>query len=93
MDNKKIGNFIYELRKEKNMTQQDLADLLGVTNKAVSKWERGEGYPEITLVPEIAKILISEGAQINTKDNDGQTPLDIAVEYNNDEVIKVLKKY
>lgn len=57
MDNKKVGNFIYELRKEKSMTQQDLAELLGVTNKAVSKWERGEGYPEITLIPVIAQSL------------------------------------
>lgn len=57
MDNKKIGAFIAELRKEKNMNQSELAERLSVTNKAVSKWECGDGYPEITLVPSIAKEL------------------------------------
>ena len=41
MDNTKIGNLIYQLRKEKNMTQLQLAEKLGVSDKAVSKWERG----------------------------------------------------
>jgi len=44
MDNKKIGTFILELRKSKNMTQRELAEKLNVTDKAVSKWERGLGY-------------------------------------------------
>ena len=41
MDNAKIGRLIYSLRKENNMTQMDLARKLQVTDKAVSKWERG----------------------------------------------------
>ena len=41
MDNVKTGAFIKECRKEKNMTQKELADLLHVTDRAVSKWERG----------------------------------------------------
>lgn len=57
MDNKKIGIFISELRKEKNMTQKDLAEKLNVTDKAVSKWERGVGYPEITILPLLADAL------------------------------------
>lgn len=57
MDNKKVGAFIAELRKEKSINQSELAEHLGVTNKAVSKWECGDGYPEITLVPSIAKEL------------------------------------
>lgn len=57
MDNKKIGNFIADLRKEKGLTQKALADILGVTDKAVSKWECGAGYPEITLVPTLAQTL------------------------------------
>lgn len=57
MDNKKIGTFISELRKEKNMTQKDLAEKLNVTDKAVSKWERGVGYPEITILPRLADAL------------------------------------
>jgi transcriptional regulator with XRE-family HTH domain len=57
MDSFKIGQFIASLRKEQSMTQKDLADKLNVTNKAVSKWETGEGYPEITLIPALAEIL------------------------------------
>lgn len=47
-----FGNFLYSLRKSKGMTQQELADKLGVTNKAISKWETGEAFPETAqLVP------------------------------------------
>ncbi|MCH5148251.1 MAG: helix-turn-helix transcriptional regulator [Clostridiales bacterium] len=47
-----FGNYLYSLRKSKGMTQQELADKLGVTNKAVSKWETGEAYPETAqLIP------------------------------------------
>ena len=41
-----FGEFLYTLRKEKGMTQAELAQTLGVTNKAVSKWETGEAMPE-----------------------------------------------
>ncbi len=57
MDSKIIGNFICARRKSMCMTQQQLADILDVTNKAVSKWETGEGYPDITIVPELCKTL------------------------------------
>lgn len=57
MDNKKIGDFISQLRKSKNMTQKELAEKLNITDKAVSKWERGVGYPEITITPRLAELL------------------------------------
>jgi transcriptional regulator with XRE-family HTH domain len=57
MDNIKIGSFIAECRKEKQITQQQLADKLKITNKAVSKWETGNGFPDISLLPELAEIL------------------------------------
>lgn len=53
----KIGSFISEKRKEKGMTQSQLAERLGVTDKAVSKWERGIGYPDIMLVISLADAL------------------------------------
>lgn len=57
MDNMKIGQFICELRREKQMTQKDLAEKLHITDKAVSKWERGLSCPDISLLPQIAELL------------------------------------
>ena len=57
MDNIKFGEMIAVMRKENEMTQKELAEKLRVTDKAVSKWERGKGYPEITLLPLIADVL------------------------------------
>ena len=57
MDNQKIGNFIAEARKQKNLTQQELADLLHVTDKAVSKWERGIGLPDLKMIQPLARAL------------------------------------
>ena len=52
-----LGNFIAELRKQAGMTQQDLADKLNITDKAVSKWERGLSSPDIDTIPKIAGIF------------------------------------
>ena len=57
MDNNKIGKFIASVRKEKNLTQQELGNKLFVTDKAVSKWERGLSLPDISLLNKLAKIL------------------------------------
>ena len=57
MDNRKIGAFIAERRKAIGLTQQMLADRLGLTNKAVSKWETGDGLPDITVLPALAENL------------------------------------
>ena len=50
MDQIRIGKFIAEERKRKKYTQRDLADLLGISDKTVSKWERGNGFPEVSLL-------------------------------------------
>lgn len=57
MDNEKFGKFISEIRKERGMTQAELAERLNVTNKAVSKWERGVGFPDIKLLEPLAEAL------------------------------------
>ena len=57
MINKTTGEIISTRRKEKNMTQKDLADLLNVTDKAVSKWERNVACPDTQLLPRLAQIL------------------------------------
>ena len=57
MENNKVGNFIAEMRKKKNLTQQQLGGKLYVTDKAVSKWERGLSLPDVSLYPKICKEL------------------------------------
>lgn len=57
MNYEKIGKFIQEKRKEKNLTQKELAQKLGVTDKAVSKWERGLGCPDVSILEILAKEL------------------------------------
>lgn len=57
MDCAKVGQLIRTVRQEKNMTQNQLAELLRVTDKAISKWERGLGLPDISLLPELSAAL------------------------------------
>ena len=52
-----MGELIAILRKTKGLTQRELADMLNVSDKAVSRWERSESYPDIELIPNIAKIF------------------------------------
>ena len=57
MDQEKIGKFIAELRKEKNLTQEQLGEKLGVTHKAISKWENGKCLPDPSLYKPLCSIL------------------------------------
>lgn len=57
MDQIKIGKFIASLRKERNMTQLVLADKLGVSDRAISKWENGRGLPDISLMKPLCETL------------------------------------
>lgn len=57
MDQIKIGNFIAQCRKEKNMTQRQLADKLGVSDKTVSKWETGKGIPDAGCMVPLCEAL------------------------------------
>ncbi len=73
MDNQKFGRFIRDLRKKANMTQKELGEKLNVTDKAVSKWERGLGFPDISIINLLAEtfgITASEvlNAEIGKKD-------------------------
>lgn len=53
----KIGNLISKKRKEKSMTQKELAEKLGLTDRAISKWERGLGCPDISYLEDLSKVL------------------------------------
>lgn len=57
MLNSKVGNIIRTLRLERNMTQKQLADKMNISDKTVSKWERGLGLPDISLIPELSDLL------------------------------------
>ena len=56
MDQIKIGTFLKTLRKEKNLTQEQLAEQLGVSNRTVSRWETGSNMPDISLLTEISEF-------------------------------------
>ncbi len=57
MDTERFAAFITQLRKERGLTQKELADRLNVTDKAVSKWETGKGFPDLKLLEPLAREL------------------------------------
>ena len=78
MNTENIGALISKLRKEKGMTQQELADKLKITDKAVSKWERDLSFPDVNSLPKLAEIFnvsidelmqVKEEMRENTDDN------------------------
>ncbi|RNF38818.1 helix-turn-helix domain-containing protein [Planococcus salinus] len=71
MDNQKVGELIYRLRKEKRVTQKQLADQLNISDRTVSKWERGYGCPDVALLPGLSAVL---GVNIENI-LDGELPL------------------
>ena len=84
MDNEKMGAFVAELRKEKGMTQRELAAKLNITDKAVSKWERGLSLPDIALLTPLAQELgisvgeLLDGEKEKSDRNDVANTLDYA---------------
>ncbi|MFU0832508.1 MAG: HTH cro/C1-type domain-containing protein [Oscillospiraceae bacterium] len=71
-----LGNMIATLRKEKGMTQLELAEKMGVTDKAVSKWERDISCPDISSIPKLAQILnvsVDDLMQVKTESKDHST--------------------
>lgn len=87
MEEKNIGQFIAELRKDKKMTQKELAAQLHITDKAVSKWERGLSCPDITLLTAVADILgvttseLLNGKKSDTISKDTEETVDCALVY------------
>lgn len=81
MNQKDIGRLIAELRKEKQMTQMELANKLGVTDRAVSKWENGRGLPDLSLLSPLCdelgislkELLSGEKANSEEKECDGKS--------------------
>lgn len=57
MNQEKIGKYISDLRKENNMTQEQLAEKMGVTDKSISRWENGNTMPDISMLVQLSDIL------------------------------------
>lgn len=57
MNREKVGALIFKLRKEKGLTQRELAELLYLSDKTISKWERGEGCPDISVLSHLSEIF------------------------------------
>ncbi len=82
MDSRKFGEFIAMIRKEKGWTQTELAEKLNVTDKAVSRWERGLGFPDINTVKPLADALEVSILEImqSEKEPEDEIPADKAAE-------------
>jgi transcriptional regulator with XRE-family HTH domain len=76
MDQIKIGKFIQEKRKEKGITQSELAEILNITDRAISKWENGKCMPDVGIIQELCKILnitindLFSGEVVDMKNNE-----------------------
>lgn len=76
MDQIKIGKFIQEKRKEKKLTQSELAEKLNITDRAISKWENGNCIPDVSNIQELCQILnitindLFSGCVVDMKDNE-----------------------
>lgn len=97
MDPKKTGIIISDARKKANMTQKDLADKLYVSDKAVSKWERGLCFPDISVLIPLTEILnislydLLRGEKVNKKEV--EETLKNTINYSNSEINRKKKKY
>lgn len=100
MNLQKVGKFIAKMRKKVGLTQSDLGEALGVTGKAVSKWERGLNAPDITVLVELSKLLnvtpreILMGEEIDnnlTTEDDNEITISSINTYNNYSKKKYMK--
>ena len=85
----KINQIIREKRKELSLTQEQIAELLGVSTPAVNKWEKGSTYPDITLLPAIARLLRID---LNTLMSFNEDLTDIEIENFVNELDKVVQE-
>lgn len=99
MDQKKIGTFLKELRKEKGLTQEQLSELLGVTNRSVSRWENGVNMPDFDLVIELVNyfdVSVEEFLNGERKNEmiDKQTEETLlkVADYTNEERIRITRR-
>lgn len=97
MDQAKIGSFIKELRKEKELTQEQLAEALNTSRRTVSRWETGYNMPDLDVLLELSDYFqvdlreIFEGERKQTNMSELEETVMMAAEYTNDEKKRVAK--
>lgn len=99
MDQQKVGEFLKTLRKEKNLTQEDLADKMNVSRRTVSRWETGSNLPDLALLVELADFYDVDMREIfngerktETMDKDLKETMLMAADYTDDIMAKVMKR-
>ncbi|RDY28102.1 XRE family transcriptional regulator [Romboutsia weinsteinii] len=86
MEKLQIGEVIKSLRRNKNLTQEQLANFIGVSTPAVSKWEKGLSYPDILILPKLANffdVTIDELLDFKKGLNEDEIDYDKAYKYHN----------
>ena len=97
MNQEKIGQLIGEIRKEKHMKQSDLAELLGVTSKTVSRWETGKYMPDLSLFVDLSEILgitlneLMQGERVIGKKNKDSIEIEMKLEIEKDKYNQLLE--
>lgn len=99
MNQKKVGHFLKELRKEKGITQEQLAEIFGVSGRTVSRWETGFNMPDIDILIQISdyyhinirEILDGERKNKNMNKDIEETVLKVA-DYSNEEKLKIVNR-
>lgn len=99
MDQERIGGLLKSLRKEKNITQEELAERLGVSNRSVSRWENGVTMPDFDILLELADYYDVEIREIlegkreeNPMDKKEKDTLIQVADYTNEEKLRLLKR-
>ena len=88
-----LGKALQQARKKKGLTQQELADTLCVSNKAVSKWERGLALPDINSVPQLAEVLemsVVELIDSQTREKQDESPMKHTLKETVDLLLRVM---
>lgn len=100
MDQAKIGLFLKELRKEKNLTQEELSEKLGVSRRSVSRWETGNTLPDLDLLIELSDFydvdlrdMLTGKTEDASMDKELKETALMVAEFSNEEKLKVTKRF
>ena len=100
MDQAKIGQYLKNLRKSKNLTQEELSEKLGVSRRSVSRWETGNNLPDLDLLIELADFydvdlrdMLTGNTEDASMDKELKETALMVAEYSNEEKMKVTRRF